>query len=667
MNLLNFKAYKATRITVIGFLLLPLFGYARSVLPLYDASTLKSACDKALKIAAVDVKKLENIPMQKVDVNNTLNAWDAMQIRLEVISGPAVLYSNVAVDEKTRAEGDACNLKLSAFSTRLGQNKKIYQRIKAVKTQNSHEQKFRQDLIESFEDSGVVLPTNKRKRVQEIFDRLEGLKQVFDKNVREDKTRLSFSSDEVKGLPSSYIDKAKKDDKGNYLLGFDYPEYEPFMRLADNEPARKRYYIAFNRRGGEKNLQLMNEIATLRLELAKIFNLPSYAHYVLRRRMAESPGKVNTFLDQVKDAVREGELKDIQLLKEKKGALLGQPLAEVKINRWEVGYYQEKLRKEKFNIDQEALRKYFPMPASMDFVLYVSSQLYGVKFQKVDVPVWHKDVSYYDVIDEKTGKFLSGFYLDLYPRDGKYKHAAAFGVRTASWIADRKPVSVLVANLDRAGLNHGELETLFHEFGHVLNHVLSVVDYTAHGWPQWDFVEAPSQMYEEWARRSESLSLFKKVCESCPIMDNDLIQRIDDARRFGSGLAYGRQHLYAAFDMAMTSDKPRAPLDVWKTMESHEPLGHVEGTMFPANFTHIVNSGYGAGYYGYMWSEVLALDMLSIYGDNLMNPVIGKRFRDTILSQGGQFYAKDMAKNFLGREPSNEAFFKEVAGQRVGK
>jgi thimet oligopeptidase len=508
------------------------------------------------------------------------------------------------------------------------------------------------------------MPIDQRAKVKAILDRLEVLRQDFDKNVREDRTTVVFTSEEMKGLPQAYLDKAKRDENGNFVLSFDYPEYEPFIELADNEAARKRYYMAFVNRGGEQNLKLMNEIMQLRMQMAKLLGLPSYSHYVLRRRMAEDPGKVNDFLNEVKKTIQDLEVKEIAELRSVKAEMSGKTLEEVKINRWDVSYYQEKIRKARFNIDQEALRKYFPMPAAMDYTMYVSSKLYGVIFKRAEVPVWHKDVVYYDVLDTKTGKPISGFYLDLYPRDGKYKHAAAFGVYSASRIAHRMPLSVLVANVNNVGLNHDELETLLHEFGHVLNNVLSVVDYSAHGWPQWDFVEAPSQMFEEWARRPEALVLFQKLCSTCPMLDSDLIKRLDEARRFGSGVRYARQHLYASFDMAMTSEHPGDALQVWKTMEAGEPLGHIEGTRFPANFTHIVNNGYGAGYYGYMWSQVLALDMVSAYGCNLMNPKVGRRFRDIVLSQGGQVPAKELARWFLGRGPSNKAFFAEITGQR---
>jgi thimet oligopeptidase len=294
----------------------------------------------------------------------------------------------------------------------------------------------------------------------------------------------------------------------------------------------------------------------------------------------------------------------------------------------------------------------------------VSQKLYGVRFNEVKVPVWHEDVRYFDVLDGKTGKFVSGFYLDLFPREGKYNHAAAFPIRGASRLTGRTPLSALVTNFNREGLDHSELETLLHEFGHVLHGVLSRADYNPQAGTsvKVDFVEAPSQMFEEWARREQPLELFKQVCPECPHLTADEIERLDASRRFGRGIFFGRQWLYATFDMSLSTD-PQPPLAVWKALEGASPLGYVEGTSFPSSFSHIA-SNYAAGYYGYMWSQVIALDMLSAFKKNMLDPAVGARYRDAILSQGGQEEEMSLVKRFLGRAPSNEAFFAEIAGKR---
>jgi thimet oligopeptidase len=322
------------------------------------------------------------------------------------------------------------------------------------------------------------------------------------------------------------------------------------------------------------------------------------------------------------------------------------------------------VRRDRFKVDQEKLRKNFPTDKSVQFTFLVAETLYGVKFNEVKVPVWHPDVRYFDVVDAKTGKFISGFYLDLFPREGKYKHAAAFPIRGVSRLENRTPLTALVTNFNREGLDHNELETLMHEFGHVLHGVLSQADYNPHAGTsvKGDFVEAPSQMFEEWARREQSLALFKKVCADCPQLTPKEITQLEAARRYGQGIRYSRQWLYAAFDMALATD-PQPPLAVWKNLEGATPLGFVEGTSFPSSFSHIANQ-YAAGYYGYMWSEVIALDMLSPFKANMLDPQVGARYRDAILAQGGQEEEMTLVKRFLGREPSNEAFFQEITGRR---
>lgn len=638
---------------------------ARVVLQVYDAAEIKSVCAAAIAKAQLQVSQIEALPLDKVSTANTIDAWNRMSIEADSAIDLIYLLGSVHVDKSARDAAEACILQGTALRTEFMQREALYRRFLAVKPTAPHARKLKRDLLDEFEDTGVALGTEARARAKVIINRLEELNQEFSRHVRENKTRLTFTPDELRGMPKDYLEKAKRDDQGNYLLSFDYPDFLPFLANADDEAARKRYYIGYQRRGGERNLVILNEITHLRLELAKLYGLPSFAHYVIRRRMAETPENVLDFLDGVKDAVRELEKREVEELRALKATALGKPLAEVVIGRWDVPYYQEKLRKSRFAIDEEALRAYFPTLPSVEWALNVASRLYGVTFKQVSVPTWHEDVRYYDVLDARSGKFLSGIYLDLFPRDGKYKHAAAFPVRNVSKKAGRTPVSVLVTNFDRKGLTHEEVRTLFHELGHVLHGVLSRADYEPQGGTNVmrDFVEAPSQMFEEWARRAESIALLRLSCGGCPVLGPDLIGRLDEARKYGSGVKYSRQHLYAAFDMALAGPIPGDAMTTWIRMESETPLGYVEGTQLPGNFGHIAG-GYAAGYYGYMWSEVLALDMLSAFGSNIMNPKVGHRFRDVILANGGQVPAQVLVRKFLGRKPSSKAFFAEITGKR---
>jgi thimet oligopeptidase len=634
----------------------------RPLVKVMNAKEIDVACTAALNRAADAVKAMQ----KKSGDNGMLREWNSLQIDLENTANPLGLLANVHTDKGARDAADACGLKLTTFATDLFQNEKLFKRIEAVKPKDAYETKLKKDLVEAFEDTGVTLSPEKRARAKAIFEKLEELRQAFDRNVRDDKTRVTMMAEEMKGLPDAYMKDRKPNDKGAYSLTLEYPDYNPFMQSAVSESAREKYMRAFLSRGGKPNLDVLDEIMALRRELAGLYGLKSYADYSIRRKMAESGGNVMKFLDEVKAVVKEAEKKEIAELTAFKAKLTSKPVAETKINKWDTAFYQEAYKKQRFNIDQESLRKYFPTEASLKFTMQVSETLYGVKFKEVKVPTWHNDVRYFDVMDAKTGKFISGFYLDLFPREGKYNHAAAFPLRGVSAIANRTPLSALVTNFNRVGLNHDELETLLHEFGHILHGVLSKTRYNSHAGTNTlvDFVEAPSQMFEEWARREQSLKIFQSVCKECPQLDGDMVKRLDEARRYGQGIRYARQHLFAEFDMMLVGEKSEKAIDVWKGLEGATPLGHVEGTIFPASFAHIAG-GYAAGYYGYMWSEVMALDMLSAFGNNLLDPKVGARYRNTILANGGQVPPKELVKSFLGREPNSKAFFDELRGARM--
>ena len=633
----------------------------RPLIPVHDASAIARTCEATLTHAKSMVKSMET----RRGGGAIFDEWNRLQIAIEDMVGPVYLLGNVSPDKRVRDAAEPCLQSLTTFNTQLFQNEKLYQRVVSAKASNPLQAKLKQDLIEGFEDTGVALPPDKRARMKQILDRLELLRQQFDKNVRDDPTKVTITSEEMTGMPEAYVKAQKKDDKGNYVLDLKSPAYVPFVTNATNADARKRYYLAKMNEGGKENLTLLDEAMNLRYEMAALYGMKSFAEYTLQRRMAGKPANVEKFLAEVKLAITDAEKSEVGELTEFKAKDTGKPVAETKLERWDRAFYGERLRQARFAIDQEALRKYFPSQSAVDFALKVSSNLYGIRFQKVNVPVWYNDVLYYDVLEASNGKFISGIYLDLYPRDGKYGHAAAFPVYGVSTRVGRTPVSVLVTNLDRKGLNHDELETLLHEFGHVLHGVLSKTVYNPHAGTsvKRDFVEAPSQMFEEWARREQTLSLMKEVCPQCPQLTADQIKRLDEARKYGRAMRYTGQWNLATLDMALVSGQPPGALETWKEIERRSLMGHVEGTLFPAAFGHLMG-GYASGYYGYMWSEVIALDMLSAFGNNLMDARVGKRYRDTILSQGGQIEPQDMVKNFLGRDANSEAFFAELIGKR---
>ena len=411
----------------------------------------------------------------------------------------------------------------------------------------------------------------------------------------------------------------------------------------------------------------MKKAIDLRYEMAQLFDKESYAHSALEFRMAKTPEAVNGFLDEVYAKVAPLEKQDVEQLRQFKAETLKVPLEKAEITRWNQGYWSEKLRQAKYKVDQEKLRDYFPTEASQKWLFAISSELYGIEFKPVKVKAWHDEVEYYAVHDKATGEFLGGLYVDKYPREGKYGHAAVWGAYGGSTLNQRRPVSVLVTNFNRKGLNSNELETFVHEMGHALHGILSKTRYTEQSGTsvERDFVEAPSQMYEEWARRLETLSKVADYCEpACPRVDAAMTERLKNVKNYGRGLHYARQALYAQYDMALHGKDAKniEPLKLWQDMEGKTALGYVSGQQFPGQFGHLMG-GYQAGYYSYMWSEVIALDMLSSFGDQLMDKKVGAHYRNTVLAQGGQKHGEQMVKDFLGRDPDSKAFFNEISGK----
>jgi thimet oligopeptidase len=292
----------------------------------------------------------------------------------------------------------------------------------------------------------------------------------------------------------------------------------------------------------------------------------------------------------------------------------------------------------------------------------VIEKMLGVRYTRVDgVTLWHPDVQAYAVTDAASGRALATLYVDPYPRDGTYNHAAVWSYRNGSLRLKRAPQAALVVNISRNGLTLEELETLLHEFGHSVHNNLSATRHTAQAGTSVlrDFVEAPSQMLERWVYDPQVLAVMREVCAACKPVPAELIAKADAARRYGKGLLYARQWLYAAYDLAMHNADAPEPMGLWARMEGATPLGHVQGSMFPAGFAHLAR-GYGAGYYGYLWSEVLAADLRTAFAANRLDPAVGARYRRIVLANGSQQLPQQLMRNFLGRDGNAKAFFEDL-------
>jgi thimet oligopeptidase len=619
-----------------------------------DAPAIDKACSSGLAGAMRRVKALErHAPDARwIAASDELNAY------VEDVSGPIELLVYVHAEKAMRDAAQKCSLRWQDFYSTQGQNETLYRAAKKVKPRDAIDGEYLRRAIEGFEDAGVGLPKAERARAKQILDRITELGQQFEQTIRDDKTKVALTVDELAGVPEAVWKDKPRDDAGRVLLGLDYPTYLPVLELGHNAAARERIYRAKLNEGGDTNLKLLGEIAQLRREYAALFGFKSFADFQLRRRMAENTANTQRFLDEVKSVLTERELRDLAELRQAKADHLKQPLEQTRVDRWDAAYYTERVRRERYSVDQEAFRPYFPSQESLQFVMRIAETMLGIRYTRVNAPVWHPEVQAYAVNDTKTGKPLATLYVDLYPRDGKYNHAAVFSFRNGSTRLNRAPQAAFVVNMDRKGLSLTELETLLHELGHALHNNVSATRYTAQAGTsvKRDFVEAPSQMLEDWVYDKKVLKLFQQVCPTCKPVPDEMIDKALVARDYAKGLRFARQHLFASFDLALHAADAPEPMALWARMEGATPLGHVTGTKFPAGFSHSA-TGYAAGYYGYLWSLVVAKDLQTAFEPDRLDPAVGRRYRDRILGQGGQRPPKDLVRDFLGRDTNSKAFF----------
>ncbi len=623
-----------------------------------SAGAVKAACDRGLTEAAAGLRRIERQPID----GRWIAAYDAFSASLEDLAHPLLFLAHVHPQKAIRTAAEACELRWNDFYSTLGQNQRLYRAVKTVQAAEPSDQLLRRTLLESFDDAGVGLAPAGRARAKQLNDRIAGLGQTFERNLRDANTRLAFTEDELKGVPRTVWQSAQRDAAGRLLLGVDSPTLDPILQSAELASTRERIWRAKTNQGGEANLQVLAELTRLRKDYATLLGAASWAEFVLRRRMAETPARAVGFLDEVKVAVQQRERDEIADLRALKALHLKQPADTTRVDRWDVSFYTELARQAQFKVDQNAFRAYFPPQQSLQFALRLIEHLMGVRYQRIEgAATWHPEVQAYAVFDAASGKPLATLFVDLYPRDGKYQHAAVWGLRSASTALNRPSQAALVVNFDRQGLTIAELETLLHELGHAVHNNLStaVRAQQAGTSVKHDFVEAPSQMLEDWVYDKQVIGLFAEVCPSCKPVPGEMLDQARAASHYGKGLRSSRQHLYAAYDLALYGPAPRDPMALWAQMEGDTPLGHVTGTQFPAGFGHIATN-YSAGYYGYLWSLVVAMDLRTAFAASRLDQAVGRRYRDSLLAQGGQRPPQALIKDFLGRDFNAKAFFDDL-------
>jgi thimet oligopeptidase len=627
-----------------------------------SAAQVEAECTRLLEAQKAGIARLEAMPPQPAAA--VAREADAFYQRYEDLIGPLSVVVAVHPDKALRDAAEACDLRYSSFFAEAQQNPKVYAVLRGATGGDPIDDRLVRDVRDGFEDAGAGLPPDRQPRARAINTELTQLMQDFDRRVREDKTRVPFTQAELAGVPRAVWARAARDAQGRWLLGIDYPTSGPVLDRATNAAARERMWRATMAQGGADNIATLNRITALRLEYARLFGFDSYADFVLRRRMAGDAKAVDGFLKQVKDAVAQRERTDLEMLRAAKARHTGAPLAKTVLNRWDVAFYTERERRARYRIDSDRLRRHFPPQASVDWVFALTGRLFGVRFAPLQQTLWHPDAKAYSVHEASDGRLLGTLFVDLYPRDDKYGHAAVWSFRGGATSTGRLPAAALVTNLDRHGLALGELDTLLHEFGHALHTLLSSTRHSLQAGTntQLDFVEAPSQMLEDWVYDTGALALLQQVCKTCPPVPAAEVAKTERARHFLKGLFVARQHLYASYDLALHGATLDDALATWARMEGATPLGHVPGTMMPANFSHVATN-YAAGYYGYLWSLVIAEDLRTAFAGRKLDPAVGRRYRDTILANGSQVAPAELVERFLGRPGNGEAFFRALARQ----
>lgn len=641
----------------------------------YQAQDLAPAEAEARVKLEKDLAALIAIPQAERTFENTIMGYERAFDNYGNALGMSGFLSYVSTDKKFRDAANDLQMQISQYMVDVATRRDVYKAIREYTDTNPRldpvQAKLVKEMLIGFKNSGMDLNDADLEKFKALNKEKAEYIIKFDKNIQEYKDPLSVTQEQLQGLGEDYIKKLSKTDDGKYLVTLDYPDYVPFMQNADDEQARKELEFKFNRRGGQENVELLEKTLTLRREIARLLGYKNHAELRLEDRMAKNPKTVMAFLKDLQKKLKPLGKKEDKEMIAYKNSKTGKNSRT--LYSWESGYWSNKFRKENLELDSEKIKEYFPSQVVIDGMLDLFGGVFGITFEPVDIPVWHPDVKAFKIKDKASGELVAYFYMDLYPREGKYKHAACFGLVEGEEKQDgtyQIPFVAIVANLNKPSgdtpslLKHSEVETLFHEFGHVLHNALTKAKYSAFSGTSvsWDFVEAPSQMLERWAWDPQVLKKISKHYKTGEALPDDLIKRMIAAKNFGAGGMYLRQDFFAQYDMTLhtadtTPDTTKLYFELTKKIRG---LPLTKGTIPQASFGHIMG-GYDAGYYGYLWSEVIAEDFFGEFKKNgIFNPETGLKFRREILEKGGTLDEEKMVENFLGRPADNKPFLKSI-------
>ncbi|KEI69666.1 oligopeptidase A [Endozoicomonas elysicola] len=621
---------------------------------------------------------------------------DQLDDRLGQAWSPVGHMNAVVNSEALREAYNGCLPLLSEYSTRLGQNRQLFEAYQSLADSeefsklDSAQQKVINDNLRDFRLAGVALEDDKKARYGEIKKQLSELTSKFSDNVLDATmawSKLITDESELAGLPESALAGAKQlaesKEKEGWLLNLDFPSYFPVMTYCDNRKLRKEVYTSFSSRASDQgpnagefdNTKNIQEILKLRHELAQLLGFDNYAEYSLATKMAESPDKVIEFLEDLAAKSKPQAEKELAELK----AFAKETFGVEELEAWDVGYYGEKLRQQRYAISQEELRPWFPAEKAISGMFEVVNRLYGIEFETVNnVDTWHKDVRFFNIT--RKGEVIGRFYLDLYAREHK-RGGAWMDVCRSRWKQDDKlqlPVAYLTCNFtppvgDKpALLTHDEVVTLFHEFGHGLHHMLTKVDYAAISGISgvaWDAVELPSQFMENWCWEKEGLAIISGHFETGEPLPEEMLNKLLAAKNFQSAMMMVRQLEFSLFDFKLHKEY-RENIDVQSVLnEVRKQVAVVippSFNRFQNSFSHIFAGGYAAGYYSYKWAEVLSADAFSRFEEEgIFNRNTGESFLHEVLEKGGSAEPMELFVKFRGREPEIDALLRHSGIQDV--
>jgi Zn-dependent oligopeptidases len=621
--------------------------------------------------------------------NNLIQPIDEMDEKFGRAWSPVSHLNAVKNSPELRAAYEACLPLLSEYSTWVGQHKPLYQAYKQLKQSEEYtkltkaQKKVIDNALRDFELSGIGLPNDKQKRYGEIVAKLSELSSKFSNNVLDATmgwSKLITNVEQLSGMPESALaaaqEQAKIKNLEGWLLTLDMPSYLPVMTYCDNRDLRFELYQAYNTRASDQgpnagkwdNTEIIKQILALRDELAQLLGFDTYADKSLATKMAQSTQQVIDFLtDLAAKAKPQGE-KELAELKRYAYEFFG--ASELK--PWDIAYYSEKQKQYLYTINDEELRPYFPESRVINGLFEVVQRIFGITAkERHDVEIWDPDVRFFDLY-AANGELKGSFYLDLYAREHK---------RGGAWMDDcigrmrfanghlQKPVAYLTCNFNRpvgdkpALFTHNEVTTLFHEFGHGLHHMLTEIEASSvagiNGVP-WDAVELPSQFLENWCWEPKALAFISGHYQTGEPLPQEMLEKMLDAKNYQAALFILRQLEFGLFDFKLHTQKDADILETLKQIRQQVAVvPTVEWGRFPHAFSHIFAGGYAAGYYSYLWAEVLSADAFSRFEEEgIFNAKTGNSFLDNILSQGGSDEPMTLFKNFRGREPQLEALLR---------